>query len=300
MGKGKASNVNVAWIVLSCVVIISLILFIRIPDYYASVTTGIMTATQRPQSLVVSLSFDIEDSEDDNESISVPLILVILDRHHAKGTFFITGEAAEKSPGLVRKIREAGHEIGLHTNEHMLPIFDEAQAVLVAERYGSTFEYVWMMSYKTPGAFKRSLDANREAILKAAGNVSTVSFRSPCLVTNWGDGPEYYGVLKQSGILIDSSVMQDFSSWHSVPRGIEVREGIIGVPVTRGDDILVRDPRNIVRKMQGAGMPAVFLFHPKGFGGYELARLEAMLSEIESEYDTTYLTIAEVAGFTSA
>lgn len=83
-------------------------------------------------------------------------------------------------------------------------------------------------------------------------------------------------------------------------RGIEVREGIIGVPVTRGDDILARDPRNIIRKMHGAGMPAVFFFHPKGFGGYELAGLETMLSEIESEYDTTYLTIAEVAGFTSA
>ncbi len=283
---------------LACAAVISLLVAIQSPYGRPAGIAGILTAVEQPRKLEVSLSFDIEDSEDENETMSVPLILRTLERHNAKGTFFITGEAAEKNPELVKNIYEASHEIGLHTDRHLFPIFDEGQALLVAKRYGSSLDYVWMMSLKTPDAFRRSLDANKEAIRKAAGDISIISFRSPCLVTNWGGVPEYYEALFGSGILIDSSVMQGFESWDSMPIPIYERDGIIEVPVTRSDDILVGEPWNILNKMQKAGTPAVLLFHPKGFGGYELERLDSMLSEMEERYDTSYLTMAEAAGIT--
>lgn len=41
-----------------------------------------------------------------------PLLLETLKRHGMQATFFIQGEAAEQSPGLLRQIAAAGHEIG--------------------------------------------------------------------------------------------------------------------------------------------------------------------------------------------
>ncbi|WP_317453313.1 bifunctional polysaccharide deacetylase/glycosyltransferase family 2 protein [Streptomyces xanthii] len=44
-----------------------------------------------------------------------PALLDVLARHHARATFFLTGTEAAAHPGLVRRIRDEGHEIGTHT-----------------------------------------------------------------------------------------------------------------------------------------------------------------------------------------
>lgn len=48
------------------------------------------------------------------------LILDLLDQHNVKATFFILGWVAERYPTLVRRIWEAGHEIGCHSYAHQL------------------------------------------------------------------------------------------------------------------------------------------------------------------------------------
>ncbi len=56
-----------------------------------------------------------------------PVILEILAKHRATGTFYFTGDAARKHPALVRQVRAAGHEIGCHTLFHETigdPLFD--------------------------------------------------------------------------------------------------------------------------------------------------------------------------------
>lgn len=45
-------------------------------------------------------------------------ILETLEKNEVKITFFIVGEWAEKYPEAVKKIYEAGHEIGTHSNTH--------------------------------------------------------------------------------------------------------------------------------------------------------------------------------------
>ncbi|MED0679854.1 polysaccharide deacetylase family protein [Aneurinibacillus thermoaerophilus] len=45
-------------------------------------------------------------------------ILKILDKYHAKGTFFITGQRAQTYSSIVREMNEQGHEIGNHTFSH--------------------------------------------------------------------------------------------------------------------------------------------------------------------------------------
>ena len=47
-----------------------------------------------------------------------PVILDVLERTGVTGTFFFTGEAARKHPDIVRRVLDAGHEIGCHTLYH--------------------------------------------------------------------------------------------------------------------------------------------------------------------------------------
>ena len=47
-------------------------------------------------------------------------VLDLLDRHCVKATFFIVGWVAERQPQVVRKIVQAGHEIGCHSYAHQL------------------------------------------------------------------------------------------------------------------------------------------------------------------------------------
>lgn len=50
--------------------------------------------------------------------IGVPRILDLLARHEVEATFFVPGVTAERWPGPVEKILEAGHEVALHGHSH--------------------------------------------------------------------------------------------------------------------------------------------------------------------------------------
>ena len=60
------------------------------------------------------------------------VILKLLDEKRVRGTFFILGWVAEKSPQLVRRIAEAGHEVACHGYSHQL-IYNQTQAVFREE-----------------------------------------------------------------------------------------------------------------------------------------------------------------------
>lgn len=47
-----------------------------------------------------------------------PRILEVLEEHDARATFFVLLTRTRTDPGLVREIRAAGHEIGLHGPDH--------------------------------------------------------------------------------------------------------------------------------------------------------------------------------------
>ncbi|XXM72403.1 polysaccharide deacetylase family protein [Lysinibacillus sphaericus] len=61
----------------------------------------------------VALTFD-----DGPDSTVTPRILNILKDHDVKATFFMLGSQVEKFPSLAKKVSEAGHEIGNHTDLH--------------------------------------------------------------------------------------------------------------------------------------------------------------------------------------
>lgn len=47
-----------------------------------------------------------------------PRVLDILDRHHAKASFFCIGDRARRHPGLTREIRRRGHTVENHSQRH--------------------------------------------------------------------------------------------------------------------------------------------------------------------------------------
>lgn len=56
--------------------------------------------------------------DDGPHPVRTPQILDILDRYCIKAVFFMIGDMAERSPELVREIKQRGHTIGGHTLSH--------------------------------------------------------------------------------------------------------------------------------------------------------------------------------------
>lgn len=61
----------------------------------------------------VALTFD-----DGPDPRFTPKVLEILNKYHAKATFFVVGQQVEEYPDITRKIIKEGHELGDHTYSH--------------------------------------------------------------------------------------------------------------------------------------------------------------------------------------
>ena len=61
----------------------------------------------------LALTFD----DGPNPAIT-PKLLDLLDRHHAKATFFLVGKFVRESPALVKEMAARGHLLGNHTETH--------------------------------------------------------------------------------------------------------------------------------------------------------------------------------------
>ncbi len=69
--------------------------------------------TKRIDERKISLTFD-----DGPDEIYTQLLLMLLQKHKIKATFFLVAEKAMQHPQIVEKIKAAGHEIGLHCDRH--------------------------------------------------------------------------------------------------------------------------------------------------------------------------------------
>lgn len=109
---------------------------------------------------------------------ALPRLLRLLDRQAIRATFFIPGYSAERWPGAVRWIRDAGHEIAHHGYLHEgSRDADRATEVSRLER-GS-------------------------AALEAVTGVRPIGYRAP----NWEASYALPGILAEHGIRYDSGLM---------------------------------------------------------------------------------------------
>lgn len=130
---------------------------------------------------VVTLTFD-----DGPHPEYTPALLDVLARHGVSATFFLLGDRVVRFPSVVRRIHEAGHQIGLHGYHHHPFLF------------------------YTPGALRSQLTAAQTAIADACGlPLDTVRYVRPPyglatagMVTRlreWGFRPVMWGTFSEDG-----------------------------------------------------------------------------------------------------
>ncbi|NBC10143.1 MAG: polysaccharide deacetylase family protein [Planctomycetes bacterium] len=81
-----------------------------------------------------------------------PRILEILQAKQARATFYVLGELAEAHPDLVRDIRDAGHEVGNHTQTH--PHFRDADPQLIDREMRQAQDVLTRILASHPSTFR--------------------------------------------------------------------------------------------------------------------------------------------------
>ena len=117
--------------------------------------------------------------------------LELLARHGCRATFFVLGWVAEREPGLVREVAEAGHELACHSHLHR-PL------------YGLK-----------PSEFREDLRRSRDAI-ENAGGTKVVGFRAPTFsITR--ESMWALEVLAEEGFQYDSSIFPIHHDRYGIP-----------------------------------------------------------------------------------
>lgn len=109
------------------------------------------------------------------------VILRLLDKAKARATFLTVGWVAERHPELIRRLNDAGHEVGCHTHFHRL---------------------VYTL---TPEEFEQDLKRSLKVLREVSGQ-AVLSFRAPGFSMKrecfWA-----YPILRRNGITVDVSVV---------------------------------------------------------------------------------------------
>ena len=118
-------------------------------------------------------------------------LLDLCEEHQVRGTFFVLGWVAERWPELVRAIRDAGHELGTHGQDHR------------------------RVTSMTPEQFREDLRRSKRTIEEVAG-VEVIGYRAPnysiVRETLWA-----VDILSEEGFRYDSSIFPIRHDHYGIP-----------------------------------------------------------------------------------
>jgi peptidoglycan/xylan/chitin deacetylase (PgdA/CDA1 family) len=120
----------------------------------------------------------------------VPRILKVLDQHAVPATFFMPAVSAMLYPDEARAVTQAGHEIGLHSWIH---------------EYNSNLDH----------------DNERDLALRARDVLARLSGQTPVgmRTASWDFSPWTLKIIREMGLLYDSSLMADDEPYDLVDQG---------------------------------------------------------------------------------
>jgi polysaccharide deacetylase family protein (PEP-CTERM system associated) len=175
---------------------------------------------------------------------NVEAVLELFDEAGVKATFFTLGWIAQRHPALIRRIAEAGHELGSHGWDH-------------ARVFTLTAE-----------AFRADLERARAAIEDAGGR-SPLGYRAPSFSID-ARTPWAHPILAEQGYSYSSSVApirHDHYGWPEAPR-FAYRplpdSGLIELPVTTVE---------LAGRRLAAGGGGFFRLLPYGFSSWAVGRV---------------------------
>lgn len=222
-------------------------LSIDVEDYFQ---VGVFQGSIRPEEWV-----GFESRVERN----VDLILAMLQEHDVRATFFVLGWIAEHYPSVVRRIAEAGHEIGSHGQSH-LPIWRQ-----------------------DPDRLREDIRRSQGLLGDLLGEAPKL-YRAPCFSvtqdTLWA-----LDIIYEEGIRLDSSIFPVSHPEYGIPdaeRGIhEIALDGGGIltefPMTAGEGVFRKAAfsgggwfrlapywlsRRSLRRVVDSGRPFVFYLHP--------------------------------------
>jgi polysaccharide deacetylase family protein (PEP-CTERM system associated) len=198
------------------------------------------------------------DSQPSRVERNTGLLLDLMAKHGATGTFFTLGWVAERCPQLVRRIAGAGHEIGSHTWWHP------------------------RVSSLTPEAFREEVRSSKQILEDTAG-VPVLGFRAPSFSIR--PGMEWaFDVLLEEGYTFDSSlfpIRRPDYGWPGAPtRPHHIRRPggtLLEIPMATTEALGIRLPAagggylrhlppwlmdRALREHQQNGIPAMLYIHP--------------------------------------
>lgn len=145
--------------------------------------------------LLVSISFDVErDPPVANENQitfrgidEIPAILRILNKHDVRSTFFVTGRVVERYPEALARIKEDGHEIGVHGGYYHDRVFVSLTKEEQRDMISQTADYI-----------------------KDSVGISPLGFRAP----GHRIDSNTLSTLEELNFLYDSSVVPSAAGWY--------------------------------------------------------------------------------------
>jgi peptidoglycan/xylan/chitin deacetylase (PgdA/CDA1 family) len=132
--------------------------------------------------------------------VGVPRILSTLERHGVPATFFVPAVCAMIDPQEPKRIRSLGHEVGLHG-------------------------FIHENTSKLDAATERELMLRAHECLALTLGEAPVGFRA----SNWDLSEATMSIVREMGLLYDSSMMADDSCYELILDGAP--SGVVEVPV---------------------------------------------------------------------
>ena len=220
----------------------------------------------------------------------VPRILNVLDRHRVPATFFMPAVSAMVHPDEARAVAQAGHEIGMHS---------------------------WIHEYN----FKLDHDTERELALRARDALDRLSGRTPVgmRTASWDFSPWTLEIIREMGLLYDSSLMADDEPYELLDRGEPT--GIVELPVEwiRDDAVYFNMDRAASLRPYGAPQMVFDIFrreldvafdegglllltmHPHHIGHRSrIWILDEIISAAKAKGSVWFATHAEIAAYCAA
>ncbi len=136
----------------------------------------------KTQEKVVALTFDDGPSEPYTSEI-----LAILDKHNVKATFFVMGIHAKTHLPILKKMVEAGHEIGNHSMYHDKENKKSTQALM--KELPEVDKIIRQSGYKGEIMFRSPFGLTSDTLRTALTNINKKNFLFDFLSQDWENPP---------------------------------------------------------------------------------------------------------------